>query len=213
YPEFIEHVEHALEAQGQRITTRMSETFYQGLLSLMLSLFLDSSKYDVVCEVATNQERSAIVVKPRLGAADDDTTESGDGGSGRESVGVLIEVKHADTDIADILAPPLTVDDAKFIADESKDRMKRARRKLGKGVFRSLEELLAEGYDQILEKKYLDTFNGCCDEVLVVVALFSGRHCLFRFEYFTHLEGDWCFDPESHPIVGDLACPYNWPDM
>ncbi|KAJ1669089.1 hypothetical protein EV182_008923, partial [Spiromyces aspiralis] len=75
YPEFIEHVEHALEAQGQEITAETHEFFYQRLLSLMLSLFLDSSKYDVAREGATSRGRPVIVVKPRLGAADDGTTE------------------------------------------------------------------------------------------------------------------------------------------
>ncbi|KAJ1674878.1 hypothetical protein EV182_002383 [Spiromyces aspiralis] len=213
YPEFIEHVEHALEAQGQGITAGMPETFYQGLLSMMLSLFLDSSKYDVVCEVATNQGRPAIVVKPRLGAADDGTTEGSGGGSCRGPAGVLIEVKRADPDTVGEKSPWLVADDAKFIADRSKDRTERARRKLYFKTFKSLKGLLAKGYKQILEKKYLNTFNECCDEVLVVVASFSGKHCLFQFEYFKRQAGDWCFDSERHPIVDNLACPYNWPGL
>ncbi|KAJ1675076.1 hypothetical protein EV182_001984 [Spiromyces aspiralis] len=192
YPEFIEHVEHALEAQGQEITAETHETFYRGLLSLMLSLFLDSAKYDVIRE-------------PRLRAADD--------GSGRKCAGVLIEVKRADPDTVDGDARSLTADDVMFIEDRSKDRRERACKKLGDKTFRSLAGLLAEGYDQVLENKYLSTFNGCCDEVLVVVASFSGGRCLFQFEYFKYRAEDWSLDPERHPVVDDLACPYNWPGL
>ncbi|KAJ1679938.1 hypothetical protein EV182_001012 [Spiromyces aspiralis] len=126
-------------------------------------------------------------------------------------MGVLIEIKQADPTKVDPDDHQRTVEDARFIADESNDRTERARRKLGDKTFESLAGLLAEGYDQVLENKHLDTFNGCCDEVLVVVASFSGKHCLFRFEYFKHLEGDWCLDTDRHPIVDDLACPFNWP--
>ncbi|KAJ1679592.1 hypothetical protein EV182_001733 [Spiromyces aspiralis] len=203
YLEFIKHVEYALEAQGQGITAETHETFYRMLLSLMLSLFLDSSKYDVACEVPTNQGEAAIVVKPRRGVAND--------GSGRRPVGVLIEVRRADPRTVDGEAHSLIADDVRFIGDEFKDRTERACGKLGGRTFRSLAGLLAKGYDQILEKQYLDTLYGCCDEVLVVVISFSGKRCLFRFECFKYLMGTWCLDTERHPVVDDLACPYNWP--
>ncbi|KAJ1678229.1 hypothetical protein EV182_004505 [Spiromyces aspiralis] len=205
HPKFIKYVEHALEAQGQGITAETHETFYRRLLSMTLSLFLDSSKYDIACEVATNQGKADIVVKPRRGAGADS--------NGRWPVGVLIEVKRADPRTVDRDAHSLTADDTRFIEDRSKDRTKRARRKLGDKTFRSLAGLLAESYDQILKNKYLSTFNGCCDEALVVVASFSGRRCLFQFKYFKRLEGGWCPDPERHPVVDDLACPYNWPGL
>ncbi|KAJ1680292.1 hypothetical protein EV182_000278 [Spiromyces aspiralis] len=205
YLEFIKHVKRVLEAQGQGIAAETHETFYRMLLSLTLLLFLDSSKYVIAREVFINQGRPAIVVKPRRGIADN--------GSGRRPVGVLIEVKRADPDTVDGEAHSLTVDDVMFIEDESKDRTERVRRKLGKKTFGYLKRLLAKGYKQILEKKYLSAFDGCCDEVLVVIASFSGKHCLFQFEYFKRQAGDWCFDSERHPIVDDLACPYNWPGL
>ncbi|KAJ1674468.1 hypothetical protein EV182_003212 [Spiromyces aspiralis] len=208
YPEFIEHVERVLEAQGREITAWMPKYFYQGLLSMMLSLFLDSSKYDIAHKVSIDIGRPTVVVKPRLGATDDGTTE----GSGRESVGVLIEIKQASPWTVDKDARTLTADDARFIEDEAKDRTERARRKLGDKTFESLKGLLATGYDRAL-KKYLNTFNECCDEVLVIVASFSGKHCLFRFEYFKRTRVAWSLDPERHPVVDDLACPYNWPGL
>ncbi|KAJ1680287.1 hypothetical protein EV182_000305 [Spiromyces aspiralis] len=205
YPEFIKHVKRVLEAQGQGIAAETHETFYRMLLSLTLSLFLDSSKYDIAREVSINQGRPAIVVKPRRGVADN--------GSGRRPVGVLIEVKRADPDTVDGEAHSLTVDDTMFIEDESKDRTERVRRKLGKKTFGYLKRLLAKGYKQILKKKYLATFNGCCDEVLVIVISFSSKHCLFQFEYFKRQAGGWYLDTKSHPVVDDLACPNNWPDL
>ncbi|KAJ1680304.1 hypothetical protein EV182_000252 [Spiromyces aspiralis] len=203
YLEFIKHVEYALEAQGQVITIETLEVTFQMFLSQLLSLFLDSSKYDIAREVPTNQGEADIVIKPRRGVADD--------GSGRRPVGVLIEVKRADPRTVDGEARSLTADDVRFIEDESEGRTERARRRLGDKTFRSLAGLLAKGYDQILENRYLDPFNGCCDEVLVVVISFSGKRCLFQFEYFKYRAGDWYLDPERHPIVDDLACPYNWP--
>ncbi|KAJ1675900.1 hypothetical protein EV182_000346 [Spiromyces aspiralis] len=205
YPRFIEHVKRALKVQNQGITIGTYEVTFQMFLSLLLSFFLDSAKYDITREISTNLGKSDIVVKPRLEAADD--------GSGRGPVGVLIEVKRADPDTVDEKAHSLTADDVMFIEDKSKDRTERARRKLGDKTFRSLAGLLAKGYKQILEKQYLDTFNGCCDEVLVVVASFSGGRCLFQFEYFKHRAEVWYLDPERHPVVDDLACPHNWPDL
>ncbi|KAJ1674582.1 hypothetical protein EV182_002981 [Spiromyces aspiralis] len=205
YPKFIKHVEHALEAQNQMVTAETHGTFYRMFLSMMLSVFLDSSKYDVTREVATNQGRADIVVKPRFGAAN--------GSSGRGPVGVLIEVKRANPKTVDKDAPSLTADDIRFIEDGSKDRTERARKKLGDKTFESLTGLLAEGYDQTRKNKYLDTLYGYCDEALVVIASFSGKRCLFQFECFKYLVGTWCLDTENHPIVDDLACPYNWPGL
>ncbi|KAJ1678252.1 hypothetical protein EV182_004450 [Spiromyces aspiralis] len=175
------------------------------LLSLTLSLFLDSSKYDIAREVSINQGRPAIVVKPRCGVADNS--------SGRRPVGVLIEVKRADPTKVDPDDHPLTPNDTMFIEDESEDRTERIRRKLGKKTFGYLKRLLANGYKRIRENRYLDIFNGCCDEVLVIVISFSGKRCLFQFEYFKRRVGDWYLDPERHPVVDNLACPNNWPNL
>ncbi|KAJ1669613.1 hypothetical protein EV182_008679, partial [Spiromyces aspiralis] len=124
----------------------------------MLSLSLDLSKYDVAREISISQGRFDIVVKSRRGVIND---------GGRGPLGALIEVRQADPDAVNRWKRLLTAKDSRFIKDESKDRMKRACLKLGGKTFRSLVGLLAEGYDQILEKQHLDTFNGCCDEVLV----------------------------------------------
>ncbi|KAJ1676356.1 hypothetical protein EV182_008358, partial [Spiromyces aspiralis] len=182
YPKFIKHVEHTLAAQNQGVNAEMDGVAFLMSLALMLSLFLESSKYDVPRKVTTNKEKAVIVVKPRCGAAADS--------NGRRPVGILIKVKRADPRTVDGEAHSLTADDVRFIEDESEGRTERARRKLGDKTFRSLAGLLAKGYDQILEKKYLSTFNGCCDEVLVVVASFSGKRCLFQFEYFKYRAGD-----------------------
>ncbi|KAJ1677195.1 hypothetical protein EV182_006676, partial [Spiromyces aspiralis] len=190
---------------GWSITAETHRSVYRMALWKILSMFLDSSKYDVAREVATNQGKADIVIKPSHGAAGD--------GSGRGSLGVLVEVKRADPDTVDEESRSLTDDDVMFIKDESEDRMERACRKLGDKTFRSLRRLLTKGYNQILKNKYLSIFNGCCDEVLVIVASFSGGRCLFQFEYFKRQAEDWCLDSERHPIVDYLACPYNWPDL
>ncbi|KAJ1679080.1 hypothetical protein EV182_002768 [Spiromyces aspiralis] len=203
YLEFIKHLERILEVQKQGFTIGTYEVSYQMLMSLMLSVFLDSAKYDVAREVVTNQGRADIVVMPRRGAADD--------GSGRGPMGVLIEIKRADPTKVDADNYSRTIEDARFIADESKDRTERACKRLGKKTFGCLKRLLAEGYNQTIDNKYLDTFNGCCDEALVVVVSFSSGRYLFQFEHFKRLAGDWCLDTERHPIVDYLACPYNWP--
>ncbi|KAJ1674551.1 hypothetical protein EV182_003053 [Spiromyces aspiralis] len=203
YLEFIKHVALNLEAQNQGFTVETLEVTYQVFLATMLTFYVDSAKYDVSREVVTNQGRADIVVKPRRGAADD--------GSGRGPMGVLIEIKRADPTKVDPDDHPRTVEDARFIADESNDRTERARRKLGKKTFGCLKRLLAEGHDQITQKKYLDTLSRWCNEALVVTVSFSSGRYLFRFEYFKRIEMDWCLNTDRHPIVDDLTCPLNWP--
>ncbi|KAJ1676103.1 hypothetical protein EV182_008877, partial [Spiromyces aspiralis] len=91
--------------------------------------------------------------------------------------------------------------------------MKRARKKLGDKTFGSLKGLLAEDYDQILKKQYLDTFNGCCDEVLVVIISLCNKNPMFRFDYFSRQGEVWCLEPKKRPIIDHLSCPFNWPDL
>ncbi|KAJ1675936.1 hypothetical protein EV182_000295 [Spiromyces aspiralis] len=205
YLKFIEHVERVLEVQNRkRDAIQTYEPSFRILASLMLSLSLDSSKYDVAREITISQGRFDIVVKPRRGVIND-----GD----RGPLGVLIEVKQAGPNAVDRKAHPLTGIDARFIKNKSKDRMRRARRKLGAKTFRSLAGLLAEGYDQVLEKQHLDTFNGCCGEVLVVVVSLCGTSPLFRFDYFGRQGEVWCLEPKKRSIIDHLSCPFNWPDL
>ncbi|KAJ1678699.1 hypothetical protein EV182_003526 [Spiromyces aspiralis] len=205
YLEFIEHVERVLQVQNrERNPIQTYEPPFRVLASLMLSLSLDSSKYDVAREISISQGRFDLVVKPRRGIIND---------ADRGPLGVLIEVKQAGPDAVDKDAPSLTANDARFIGDKSKDRMKRARRKLGDKTFRSLAGLLAEGYDQILEKQHLDTFNGCCDEVLVVIISLCGTSPLFQLDCFGRQGEVWRPEPKKRPIIDHLSCPFNWPDL
>ncbi|KAJ1679806.1 hypothetical protein EV182_001291 [Spiromyces aspiralis] len=205
YLEFIKHIERVLEVQNRKQDPIQTyEPPFRVLASLMLSLSLDSSKYDVAHEISISQGRFDIVVKPRRGVIND---------GGRGPLGVLIEVKQAGPDAVDKDAPSLTANDARFIGDKSKDRMKRARRKLGDKTFRSLVGLLAEGYDQILEKQCLDTFNGCCDEVLVVVVSLCGTSPLFQLDCFGRQGQVWRPESKKRPIINHLSCPFNWPDL
>ncbi|KAJ1677317.1 hypothetical protein EV182_006422, partial [Spiromyces aspiralis] len=90
---FIEHVERVLEAQDQkRNPIQTYEPPFWMLASLILLLFLDSSRHDVTREISTSQGRFDLVVKPRRGVIND---------GGRGPLGVLIKTKQADPKTVD----------------------------------------------------------------------------------------------------------------
>ncbi|KAJ1669399.1 hypothetical protein EV182_008782, partial [Spiromyces aspiralis] len=121
YATFIAHVEQVLSAQNKKITVKTYERTFQMLLSIMMSVYLDPRKYDILREYPVNNGYSDIVIKPRHAAGS---------GGGDGPWGIHFEVKRADPRYVD-RAHRLTEDDMDFIRDPTNPREDRARRLYG----------------------------------------------------------------------------------
>ncbi|KAJ1674672.1 hypothetical protein EV182_002803, partial [Spiromyces aspiralis] len=182
YATFIAHVEQALSVKNKGITVNTYERTFKLFLSIMVSVYLDPRKYDVLRECLASNGYSDIVTKPRHAA------DSGGGdGDGDGPWGIHIEVKRADPERVDS-THRLTKDDMDFIRDPTNPREDRARRLYGERTYKELRGLLIEDVGQTLDNKYLEAFDRCCDRVLVVIAAFSDKNYLFRFEHFERKE-------------------------
>ncbi|KAJ1679498.1 hypothetical protein EV182_001924 [Spiromyces aspiralis] len=205
YATFIAHVEQVLSAQNQDITVYTYERTFQMLLSIMVSVYLDPRKYDILRECPVNNGYSDIVIRPRHAAG------SG-GGDGDGSWGIHIEAKRAGPRYVD-RTHRLTDEDMDFIRDPTNPREDRARRLYGEKTYKELRRLLIEGFEQTLDTEYLEAFDRCCDRVIVVIAAFSGKNYQFRFEHFKREESRWNISTSSQRgEVDSLACPFNWPE-